>query len=486
MSDDGISPAQSQTLSASQSRSSNKQLQQAYKQASQLFLTRRLQEALSVVEPLVTPSTPEELQRDQAHSNGAGDAIAPIASASSNLRIKVWNLYITLLSSIVDLGPEEGKRQIGQKEWKTLASKVREGEIWNSVVQDGYRGWEGSVDADVVYNLSVSSVFPTTVSIMGVTGLLIRLNHRATLLLNHSPTQTLNQERLEHYLSSSGLPDFDIEAHIQKSSPTSRKQRIASSRGADTPKDLTIRVRLVELFTLHVLPRNGEWEYAREFIRLNPVLDEEKKETFLQTLDGLQEAKERDSERAAELQKEKEEELERQRKQQEEEEEARRKLEEQQQRAAEASAAAKSAAGNPSIGHRRISSEVDYGIEQSNPNGSLKTPGITKPAIKPTSRSESSKQIKKSEKPKPGALRQVRHLGHLLVACLQRMAKSMSSSPMSFLRTILLMIGVIMALGRPDTRERLRRITGSGWEKIRATLGMGVKNHTWGIVAIDF
>ncbi|WEW61167.1 hypothetical protein PRK78_006657 [Emydomyces testavorans] len=457
--DDTSSPAQPQLLSAStllpQSRSSSKQIQQTYKQASQLFLTRRLQEALFVIEPLVTPASPEDSQQEQTNGNGTdGLALAPIASASSNLKIKVWNLYITLLSSIVDLGPEEGKRQIGQREWKTLASKVREGEIWDTVVQVGYNGREGSADGDIVYNL-------------------------ATLLLKHSPTQTFNQERLENYLASYGHPHLEISSHIQNPSPTRRKQRIASSNGADTPKDLTTRVRLLELFTLHVLPRNDEWEYAREFIHLSEVLDDERKETFLQTLDNLQEAKSRDTQRAAELEREKEEELERQRRQrveEEEEEEASRKLEKQQQRAVEEAAAAKSAPGKPATGHKRISSEVDYGIEQSNPNGNVKISRATKSAIKPSPTSpESSKRLKKPERAKPGALRPLRHLGNLLTAFLRRMAKSMTSSPMFLLRVVLLIAGVIMALGRPDIRERIRRITDSGWQKLRGTVGMGVK-----------
>jgi hypothetical protein len=71
------------------------------------------------------------------------------------LRIKVWNLYITILSAIVELGPEDGKIQFGQKEWKAIASKVRDGGIWETVVQAGYGGREGAVDADVVYNLFV-------------------------------------------------------------------------------------------------------------------------------------------------------------------------------------------------------------------------------------------------------------------------------------------------------------------------------------------
>lgn len=67
----------------------------------------------------------------------------------------MWNLYITLLSAIVDLGPEEGKNTFGQKEWKAISSQVREGTIWENVVQTGYKGLEGSVDAEVVYNLLV-------------------------------------------------------------------------------------------------------------------------------------------------------------------------------------------------------------------------------------------------------------------------------------------------------------------------------------------
>lgn len=72
----------------------------------------------------------------------------------------MWNLYITLLSAIVDLGAEEGKKQFGLKEWKSIASQVREGAIWETVVEVGYQGHEGSVDAEVVYNLLVFGFTP--------------------------------------------------------------------------------------------------------------------------------------------------------------------------------------------------------------------------------------------------------------------------------------------------------------------------------------
>jgi hypothetical protein len=127
-----------------------------YKKASQLYLTRRLPEALANLQPLITPSAPED-----QHTNGdSSTPVAPIATAAGTWRIKVWNLYITLLSAIVDLGAEEGKKQFGLKDWKSIASQVREGAIWETVVDVGYRGHEGSVDAEVVYNLLVVNFNP--------------------------------------------------------------------------------------------------------------------------------------------------------------------------------------------------------------------------------------------------------------------------------------------------------------------------------------
>lgn len=145
--------AQSYLSTSASTPMPSKQISQLYKQASQLFLTRRLQESLSLLEPIITPS----LSQESGQQNGEGVApsppLAPIATASANLKIKIWNLYITILSAVLDLGPEEGRAQFGQKEWKAIATKVREGEVWETVVSIGYYGREGSVDADIVYNL---------------------------------------------------------------------------------------------------------------------------------------------------------------------------------------------------------------------------------------------------------------------------------------------------------------------------------------------
>ena len=143
----------SSTSSLSPSRQGSQHFSKVYKQASQLFLTRRLGEALSLLEPIV--SIPRNVD-----SNGESrddEALkAPISGASVSQRTKIWSLYITLLNSIVDLTDEEGKHEIGQKKFKDLVHQVRSGKVWESVVPDGYGGREGSVDADVVYNLYVT------------------------------------------------------------------------------------------------------------------------------------------------------------------------------------------------------------------------------------------------------------------------------------------------------------------------------------------
>ncbi|BCS19799.1 protein pex26 [Aspergillus puulaauensis] len=423
-------------MSASTSSlSPSKLCSKTYKKASQLFLTRRLQEALVSLEPVITAKN----GNDDQDVNGV-DSVPPIGTVPATWRIKIWNLYVTLLSAIIDLGPEEGKAMIGQKEWKDISTQVRDGTIWEKVVQIGYQGREGSIDAEVVYNLG-------------------------TLLLNHSPSQTVNQQRLETYLSSYGQPNLDIEEHLN--SPTNaQRNQFRPNGGTDTPKDLAARVRLIELFTLHVLPRNEEWEYATEFINLSEVLDDERKELFLQTLEGLREEKEQGKLRAAALQREKDAELERQ-------------IQEAERQKADEAAAAE---GNTQQkNHKRSGSEVDYGIEKKHPNGSIRGKKGEKPGSSKAGSSSrtalsppNSKNLKKPEKPETRA-RQSQALATVLRNIVQYLGRTISNNPLSFVRSLLFLLGLLFALNRPNVRERIRRITGSGWQKIRGTVGMGVK-----------
>ena len=119
------------------------------KQASNLFLTRRLSEALQTLEPLFTQSE----NQDDATNGDTASPPALIQQAARTTRVKVWNLYLTLLNAIIELGPEEGRNTFGSKEWSSLVAKARDGTIWDEVVNIGYGGVEGNVDADVVSNL---------------------------------------------------------------------------------------------------------------------------------------------------------------------------------------------------------------------------------------------------------------------------------------------------------------------------------------------
>lgn len=267
---------------------------------------------------------------------------------------------------------------------------------------------------------------------------------------------------------------MDIAAHLESPTPGSRRH-LHRNGGTDTPKDLAARVKIIEIFTLHVLPRNEEWDYATEFIRLSEVLDEERKEGLLQTLEELKDEQERGNQRAAELQREKDAELEHQ-------------MREEEEQRAQAAADAERLRQN---GHKRSSSEVDYGIEKNHPssvsksrptkavdksNGSGRSiPSSGRTTFSPPPTSSSSKNVKKTEKPSAPVLRQARALYNVMRNIFQNLGQAVAGNPMSILRTILFMLGIMMALSRQDVRERIRRLTNTSWQKIRGTVGMGVK-----------
>ncbi|KAH0561954.1 hypothetical protein GP486_003339 [Trichoglossum hirsutum] len=444
-------------------RDGSSQFSKAYRQASSLFLTRRPQEALSALQPLITNTHTS----DQSNGGGPSEG-APIASASRGLRIKVWCLYLTILDAVVNLGPEEGKNAFGSQDWRSLVSKAREGKVWDDVVVDGYGGREGGVDAEVVISLS-------------------------TLLLAHSPSQSLTQQRLENYLSASATPNLDISSRLQAGEfperiPEPGRRRPSPDGGTDTPRDLNTRIKILELYALHVLPQNEEWDYAREFISLSEVLDEEKREAFLQTLQMLRDERDRNSQMEADFQREQDAQLEREKQ-----DAADRQAEE----AAEAAAAAEKAkaeqeqeqkSGTSTSQHKRTSSEVDYGIESSNPSD---------PAVS-SSKPRTNKGGPKSRVPQPSSTRlsppprlpssagasasassSLFGRASTMLSSLQKLlssvAQSTSKSSMVLVRMLLLLIGLVLMLSRSPVRDRVRRIVRVSWGKIAATIGMGVK-----------
>ncbi|RDI81636.1 hypothetical protein Vi05172_g8420 [Venturia inaequalis] len=413
------------TSSLSNSRHQTSHIAKTYRQAAQLFLTRRLPEALSTIQPVIIPEPVKD------GNQNAQTPVAPIATASRGTRIKVWSFYLTFINAVVELGAEEGKHAFGSTRWKQLVNKARDGTIWEDIVRDGYAGNEGSVDADVVINL-------------------------ATLLLTHSPSQKLNQQRLETYLSAMSNPTFDITSHLNS---TRLRRNPSSASGTNTPRDLHTSLKLLELYTLHVLPRNQEWEYARDFIMMSEVLDEERKEAFLQALHGLKEEQEQAKTREKELQKQQQIQLEQQRR-----EEEKRRIEEERKREEEILRREEA---------RRTQRPPDSGTGSSNMKPKP-TPTHGKPDSLGSPSSKRKKEV--TRRPPPASLyNRATSFFAAFQTMIQQTAESLSQNPMAMMRAVLFLLIFALAFGRRDLRERVKRMIQRAWEKVRGTVGMGVK-----------
>ena len=414
-------------------------ISKVYKQASDLFLTRRFQEALVTIEPLITAPKPQQETSDDENEI----KLAPVALASRGSRIKVWSFYLNLLNEIAELGADELKAAFGNKEWKSLVAKAQDGSVWEEVVNIGYGGNEGNVDADVVIAL-------------------------ATLLLAQSPTQKSNQERLETYLSASrnlsqGLTDrFKAADSVNGYTNGST----GHNRGTNTPRDLNTLIQIIELFTLHVLPKNGEWDYARGFIGNSEVLDEEVRESFLQTLRSLENEETQNQDQLDDILKERQD------------------LVDQEPQPAEESerASMDTIRQQPQVSHQRTESETDYGIET---NATLAAAPTTKPqppksiskpmkAMQPRPPHSSSSNYPRKQ-PSTGIYKRSLALMSALQHLISNMTEQISRNPISLLRFILFLMGLVVALSRRDVKDRLGRLTGAGWDKMKRTVGMGVK-----------
>ncbi|KAM5351452.1 hypothetical protein ACJ41O_004175 [Fusarium nematophilum] len=425
----------SASISSSTASRHPSQISKTYRQASTLFLTRRLPEALTTLLPLITPPEPVD----------DGEP-APVARASRTTRIKVWSLYLTILNAIIELEPEEGKDAFGNQEWRALCTKVRDGEIWDDVIKNGYHGVEGDVDSDVVINL-------------------------ATLLLAHARDQTLNQRKLEAFLAASNTPNIDIEGRIAESPSSRMSNRYRSpakgASGANTPRDLNARVKILELYTLHVLLRNNEWDYAREFISVSSVLDEERREAFLQALQSLHEEQQEQERLEQEERQRQEDEL---RKEIEEAKRLRAENEERERKRIEEER------------NKREGSEVDYGIDETpSHNGSARGRHSRAPSTassrpsKPSGTGSGAKPNGKAVSRAPTLSSRASVVITRLRTVIENLGSALNSNPMLLFKFLAFIMGFVLMLGHSGLRERVRRILGASWNKVKATAGMGVK-----------
>ncbi|KAG9237193.1 peroxin 26 [Amylocarpus encephaloides] len=428
-----LSSSISSLSNSTSSRHASSQISKIYRQSSTLFLTRRLPESLSTILPVINSPSSEDA--------GTDSEPAPIAKASRTTRIKVWSLYLTILNALVELDPDEGKQVFGSSEWRALVSKVRDGGVWEEVVRNGYGGVEGNVDSDVVINL-------------------------ATLLLAHARTQKINQTRLETYLAASTTPNLDISSHMQDHARATspHKRGNGNGNGTDTPRDLNARVKILELYTLHVLLRNNEWDYAREFISISSVLDEERREAFLQALQSLQDEQHEAARREKEERRYQEEQLKkdiedaRRRRLQNEEQERKKEEEE---------------------NLRREGSEIDYGVEESRPSTARSTKANSakgssrksQPAPSPISRPPTNRKL-----PPPTLIRRVSNiLLNLRTLLADNMFASFKTRPMFLLQLLAFIVGLLVVVSRKEAKERVKRVVALTWGKLSGTVKMGGK-----------
>ena len=321
-------------------------------------------------------------------------------------------------------------------------AKTRDGSVWADIVRDGYVGNEGAVDPDVVVDL-------------------------ATLLLTHAPDQRLTQQRMETYLAALSNPTFDVASHMAAQSGVVGSQKLRrpqSASGTNTPRDLHTHLKLLELYTLHVLPRNAEWDYAREVIMMSELLDDERKEAFLHALHGLKEEQENAAKREEELMQRQKEELEARRRREEEEERERRRLDEERKR--EDAARASTRPQRPPDATTAV-----------NGSGARAKPSSAR-RIDDSSASTTRQPKKDVTRRKQSSISLYARTASMFTALqsvLMQTAQGLANNPMALLRMMLFLLVFALAFGRREIREKVRRLLERAWEKLRGTVGMGVK-----------
>lgn len=266
------------------------------------------------------------------------------------------------------------------------------------------------------------------------------------------PSQKLNQQRLETYLSALSNPSFDITAHLEASQQSMRNS--SHHNGTSTPRDLNTRLKLLELYTLHVLPQNDEWDYARDFISMSEVLDDERRDAFLQALHTLKEEKELDGIREKELQRRQDEEMQQTR------------LEEERRRKEEARAEQEKRRREADERPRTAGSQNRTPSNSSNNNSRAGQTNRNQPA------SRAKAPQKKAAPPSP---RVNRSIFATMQAAVLNAGKSVSQNPMVLLRFVLFLMAFTLAFARRDVRDKVKRSLQGGLHKVQRTIGMGVK-----------
>jgi flagellar biosynthesis GTPase FlhF len=182
---------------------------------------------------------------------------------------------------------------------------------------------------------------------------------------------------------------------------------------------------------------------------MSEVLDDERKEAFLLALHSLKEEKDESEVREAKLRQQQQEQMEQRRKEAEV-----RRLE--QSRAED---------------ERRKREEENRRQPRSSDEVFRKS--LHKQAPPPSRTSKPT--AKKAVSPPPGLYNRASTMFTSIQTMISNTANSMTANPMAVFRTLLFLLAFALAFGRRDLRERIMRILRNAWDKIRRTVGMGVK-----------
>ena len=287
-------------------------------------------------------------------------------------------------------------------------------------------------------------------------------------MLAHASSQKLTQLRLETYLSSMNTPDLNIASHLERSH---NKQR--HTNGTSTPQDLSSRLKILEIYALHVLPRNQEYAYARDFIIMNEALDEERKEAFIQALQSVQDEREFNFKKEAELQRQREQQAEG----------SPNRVRETQKAAQTRS---KCQTKNRKETFESQANSENYIKPGSKPEAfkrqTTKLPINASAAHSISARGSTGVNSDRGESNRNGARRPPARLPRkfaLFLSAMQRgilsMAQSLRAHPLMLVRMLAFLTAFFMALNRRDLRDQLLGAGSKSWTKLKQTVGMGTK-----------
>lgn len=282
-------------------------------------------------------------------------------------------------------------------------------------------------------------------------------------------SQKLNQAKLESYLAASAMPVFDFTHMASPHETRSELPRSRSGDGTSTPRDLNTRLKVIELYTLHVLPRNAEWDYARDFISMSEVLDDERREAFQHALQSLREEQSHEALRQSELRKRAQaEETERASAAQ----EKQRALQE--QRATEQQAQHERDMMHSSRNQRPASRQRASTTGSTISAKERKTPrSAAKP---PSDHLRHGRPPPSSMLPDPkGSDTLYSRAAAILAVMRTSLAGRNMKIPASFLRLLLFLMAFAFALARRDVRDTTRRLMQLAFQKVRETVGMGLR-----------